>query len=188
MLLIQMTGPSGVGKTTIANRTRELLAESGLNAIVIDENKYRRLKWKDFGLCRKAREKRIKKMGLSACRLALDGAIVILDAINPFERVRRALKLKNPRVRTVSVTCDMKALMRRAIQKIYHIGSLPNDHPDKVYNLVGVNHPYEVPMDADFRLNTDDESPEDSAFRLASFIKREFEEFQKKLAINLALS
>ena len=64
----------------------------------------------------------------------------------------------------------MKALMRRAIQKIYHIVSLPNDHLDKVYNLVGVNHPYEVPMDADFSLNTDDESAEYSASRLFAIL------------------
>ncbi|MNL71309.1 adenylylsulfate kinase [compost metagenome] len=45
--------------------------------------------------------------------------------------------------------------MVRDTKGLYKKALLPDGHPDKIYNLTGLNDTFEVPFSADFTLNTD---------------------------------
>ena len=53
---------------------------------------------------------------------------------------------------------------------------LPGDHPEKIFNLTGVNDPFEPPDNPDLIIHTDKESIEASAGKLLQFILLHYEE------------
>ncbi len=75
-----------------------------------------------------------------------------------------------PHVKTVWINCDLDILIQRDTKQLYKKAMLPDDHPDKVKNLTGVNDPYESPENADLIINTGFESEESSVKLLYDFI------------------
>jgi adenylylsulfate kinase len=47
---------------------------------------------------------------------------------------------------------------------------LPEEHPDKIFNLTGVNDVYEKPIQADLYINTDLLTPDAAGELLLNFI------------------
>ena len=48
---------------------------------------------------------------------------------------------------------------------------LPDTHPDKIYNLTGIDDVYENPQNADFIVYTDRETLKESSQKIADFIR-----------------
>ena len=94
--------------------------------------------------------------------------IAIIAAIIPFDDVRKELKIKYG-ARTVWVHCSMDILVERDTKGLYKKALLPQDHPEKIFNLSGVNDVYDIPVDADLVICTHTENPETSARRLFAF-------------------
>jgi len=170
MLLIQLTGLSGSGKTTIANGVKKLLEEKNYRVEVIDGDIYRRILCTDLGFSKEDRNENIRRLGFVANLLATNGVIAIIAAINPYEEIRRELKEYGPHVYTVWINCDIETLIKRDTKQLYKKAMLPDDHPGKIKNLTGVNDPYELPQNADLVINTHLKSAEESNETLYSFI------------------
>lgn len=169
MLLIQLTGLSGAGKTTLANYAKIILERQGFNVEVIDGDIYRENICKDLGFSKEDRIENIRRLGFIGLTLARNNVITILAAINPFEEIRQELKNKADFVRTVWINCGLKALTERDTKGLYKRAFLPENDPNKLNNLTGVNDPYEVPQ-ADLIVKTDEEDETDSANKLVEFI------------------
>ncbi|MFW0718310.1 adenylyl-sulfate kinase [Pedobacter sp. N23S346] len=154
MLLLQITGLSGVGKTTLAQWVSHQLIELGHSCIVIDGDTYRKTLCKDLGFSHADRLENIRRLGAVGYEHAQKGTIAIIAAINPFEAARQELKsLYN--VKTVWIDCQMNTLIERDTKGLYRKALLPQGHPDKIMNLTGVNDVYERPVNADLYINTD---------------------------------
>lgn len=173
MLFIQMTGLSGAGKTTIAGLTQKLLEDKGFVVEIIDGDEYRKVLCRDLGFSKADRNENIRRLGFVGTVLARKGVIAIMSAINPYENMRAELKAQSNLVRTVWVKCDLETLFRRDTKGLYMRSQLPDNHPNKVKNLTGVNDPFDIPADADFILYSDAETPEQSAQKLFDFILKE---------------
>ena len=169
MLLIQMTGLSGTGKTTLSQKAQTLLENQGLKVEIIDGDVYRKTLCKDLGFSKKDRYENIRRLGSLAYQYVNEGTIAIVAAINPYEEIRKELK-ENYGAKTVWIKCDLDILIKRDTKGLYKKAQLPDGHPEKILNLTGVNDTYEIPVSPDLTIDTGIESADQSADRLYQFI------------------
>jgi adenylylsulfate kinase-like enzyme len=95
--------------------------------------------------------------------------IIMIAAINPFEDIRNELK-ENYGTKTVWVKCDMPVLINRDTKGLYKRALLHDDHPDKLFNLTGVNDTYELPISPDLVIDTSRETAAQSVQKLYDFL------------------
>jgi adenylylsulfate kinase len=169
MLLIQLTGLSGAGKTTLAQNIKRLLKAQQLSTEIIDGDSYRKTLCKDLGFSKEDRCENIRRLGKVAHSFIGSKDIAIIAAINPFEQIRNELKEKYA-AKTVWIKCDMSVLFERDTKGLYKRAALPDDHPDKIFNLTGVNDLYEEPSLPDLVVNTGNETIEQSTQKIYQFI------------------
>jgi adenylylsulfate kinase len=172
MLIIQLTGLSGSGKTTLSQFVKIKLEQQQITTELIDGDKYRETLCKDLGFSKADRHENIRRLGKIACKMAKACDVVIIAAINPYEEIRRELKLQYA-VKTVWVNCPLDELINRDTKGLYKKALLPDGHPDKVRNLTGVNDDYDVPTEYDLVINTYNEAVEESAGKFHDFIWNE---------------
>ena len=173
MLLIQLTGLSGAGKTTISREAKRQLTDLGYRVELLDGDEYRQNLCRDLGFSKADRLENIRRLGFVGQAFARQGVIAILAAINPYEEGRRALQDGDACVRTVFINCPQDTLELRDVKGLYARARLPEGHPERIGHFTGISDPYEAPECADLILQTDRESPAESAARLVAFILRE---------------
>ena len=173
MIFIQFTGLSGAGKSTIARSVKKQMEEDGFKVEVIDADIYRPVLCPDLGFSKEDRIENIRRLGFVANLLAKNGVITILAAINPYEATRKELILKGTKVKTIWINCDLETLIKRDTKGLYRKAQLPDGHPDKIYNLTGVNDVYEQPSVPDLIINTEFENIETSVKKVVDFINNE---------------
>ncbi|HYF30722.1 MAG TPA: adenylyl-sulfate kinase [Chitinophagaceae bacterium] len=168
-MVLQFTGLSGAGKTSIAEKLQQLLNSQGLAAEVIDGDKYRQTICKGLGFSREDRCENIRRLGAVAASFSKHGIIAIISAINPYDDVRQELKrLYN--ARTIWIDCDLQVLIARDTKGLYKRALLPEGHPDRIDNLTGINDTYEAPHDPDLIVCTTQEPLERSVEKVYEFV------------------
>ncbi|WP_423146563.1 adenylyl-sulfate kinase [Rubrolithibacter danxiaensis] len=170
MLIIQFTGLSGAGKTTLACQAKKDLEYDNISLEIIDGDFYRQTKNEDLGFSKEDRKENVRRLALAATSFEGRRSAVIIAAINPYEEVRRELKKKYA-AKTIWINCRLGDLLVRDTKGLYRRAYLPEGHPEKIYNLTGVNDPYEVPETPDLILNTHQETVAESLKKLCDFIK-----------------
>lgn len=170
MVLIQLTGLSGAGKTTLAHRVAEKLKGLGFSAVVLDGDIYRQTVFKDLGFSYEDRVENIRRLGELGYGYVLKGDIAIISAINPFEDGRRNLQ-RLYGAKTIWVDCELEKLKERDTKGLYKRAMLPDGHPEKLKNLTGVNDNYEEPIDAELHICTHLEDVEVSINRMLDYLR-----------------
>jgi adenylylsulfate kinase len=168
-MILQFTGLSGAGKTTLAQAVKEMLALRGIETVVIDGDVYRNTLCKDLGFSKADRCENIRRLGMVAAQAATDGNVVIIAAINPYESIRQELAQQYG-AQTVWIRCSIALLAQRDTKGLYKRAALPDGHPEKINNLTGVNDVYEAPFQPRLTIDTAAEPPAASADRLYGFI------------------
>ena len=171
-LFIQMTGLSGSGKTTLARFVQQRLRRKGIQVEVIDGDEYRAGLCRDLGFSKEDRNNNIRRLGFVAKVLARNNVVTIISAINPYEDVRKELKLLDPNSKLVYVKAGLKTVKERDTKGLYRKALLPDGHPEKINNFTGISDPFEAPGDVDLLIVTDSEDIESSAEKLEHFIMR----------------
>jgi adenylylsulfate kinase len=169
-MIIQFCGLSGSGKTTLAGHVHSLLKERNIAAEILDGDEYRKVFYAGLGFSREEKSSHIRHLAFLAGRFSEHHIISIISAINPFEDIRREVVRVYPFVKTVFIDCPVAVLIRRDTKNLYKKAMLPDNHPDKIFNLSGVNDPFEAPGNPDLVIKTDTESVETSSRRLLQFI------------------
>jgi adenylylsulfate kinase len=172
MLLIQMTGLSGAGKSSIASLTQHNLSNLGYKVQLLDGDECRRELCHDLGFARADRMENIKRLGYVGLLLAKHGVISILVAINPYQEARQALQNKSHLIKTVFIDCPIYITTQRDPKGLYRRALLPVDDPAHIDHFTGISDPYEAPTQPDLHIQTHTENPEQSAKRLTDFILR----------------
>jgi adenylylsulfate kinase len=147
--IIQFTGLSGSGKTTLSNA---LLPH--FNIKLIDGDVYRQTLCKDLGFSKADRLENIARLGAYAWSLIDEYDFIIIAAINPYEEARTSLKLKYG-ASLVWLRCDLQTLIQRDTKGLYRKALLPDNHPDKIHNLTGLNDTFDETQIADLIVDTD---------------------------------
>lgn len=167
--IIQFTGLSGAGKTTIALEAQRILS-ADYRVAVIDGDVYRQLICSDLGFSKADRIENISRLGAVALSMRADFEVIIIAAINPFNQSRKLLQ-RNCGARLVHIDCDLATLRERDTKGLYHRANLPDGDAQKINNLTGVNDVFEWPHFADLRIFTGGETLEKSMEKLLVFIK-----------------
>jgi adenylylsulfate kinase len=170
MILIQMTGLSGAGKSTIAQATHKRLTELGYKVELIDGDHYRQHLCHDLGFSKADRLENIRRLGFVGLTLARHGIISIMAAINPYEEARERLRQQSLMVKTVFVDCPLSTTTARDPKGLYRKALLPSNHPEHIGYFTGISDPFELPLNADLVLKTDIETIEESTELLIHFI------------------
>lgn len=169
MPLFQMTGLSGSGKSSIANLLKERLLAMNLKVEIMDGDEFRKTLCSDLGFSKEDRIENIKRLGFVANLLSRNEIITIIAAINPYNVARNNLKALYG-AKLIYVKCDVETLRQRDTKGLYERAFLPENHPDKIHNLTGVNDTFEIPENPDLVIDTSEETLEDSGEKVISFI------------------
>jgi len=169
-MFIQMTGLSGSGKSTIANKTKLELERQGYKVEVIDGDYYREHLCKDLGFSKKDRNENIKRLGFVGNVLAKNGVISIMSAINPYEEIRSELRKFGDHIKTVYVKADISVLTSRDPKGLYKRAMLPDSDPNKLKNFTGISDTFDPPLVCDLIIETDKQSEEESVKKLVKYI------------------
>jgi adenylylsulfate kinase len=168
-MLIQLTGLSGAGKTTLSQAVKVLLEKQSLLTEIIDGDVYRKTICSDLGFSKEDRCENIRRLGAIAGSFSKKNIIAIIAAINPFESARNELKEKYA-AKTIWIKCDVNILYDRDTKGLYKRTLLPDGHPDKLSNLTGVNDIYEAPVSPDLIIDTGTGTMQSCATALYDFI------------------
>ena len=171
-LFIQMTGLSGSGKTTLARLVQQRLRRKGIQVEVIDGDEYRAGLCSDLGFSKEDRNRNIRRLGFVAKVLARNNVVTIISAINPYDNVRKELKLLDPNGKLVYVKASLDTVKERDTKGLYRKALLPDGHPERINNFTGISDPFEPPTDVDLFIPTDSADIERSANTLEYFIMR----------------
>lgn len=164
-----MTGLSGAGKSTLANLLKDRLLAMNNKVEIIDGDEFRKTLCADLGFSKEDRIENIKRLGFVANLLSRNEIITIIAAINPYNDARNELKtLYNAKL--IYVKCDVETLRQRDTKGLYKRAFLPENHPNKINNLTGVNDTFEIPKNPDLVIDTSEECLEDSLKKVLGFI------------------
>ncbi|MDA6068560.1 adenylyl-sulfate kinase [Flavobacterium sp. AC] len=169
MILIQFTGLSGAGKTTLAQNVRHLLLDKSYKVEIVDGDVYRKTICRDLGFSREDRCENIRRLFNVAQNFVREDTIVLMSVINPYESLRNELRTYEF-VRTVYLDCSISNLIKRDPKGLYKQALLPDNDPNKISHFTGISDVFEIPSNADLVLKTDVETEIFSTNRLYSFI------------------
>ncbi|QPH37836.1 adenylyl-sulfate kinase [Pedobacter endophyticus] len=167
--VIQFTGLSGAGKTTLANGVQQELSRSNYKVAVLDGDVYRKTLCSDLGFSKSDRIENIKRLGRLAMEMSDDYDFIIIAAINPFQIARQWLR-DHLNAKLVYITCAIETLTIRDTKDLYRRAMLPKGHENKIYNLTGVNDYFEPPLAPDFIISTETDTVTKSIEKLKSFM------------------
>lgn len=171
-MIVQFTGLSGAGKTTLAHAVAEKLQQLQIAHLIIDGDVYRKTLCADLGFSAADRQENVRRLAKLAHEKSQAGAVVLLAVINPFAAIREQIE-KEYGAYTVWVDCALPTLISRDTKGLYKRALLPEGHPDKLHNLTGVNDVYEAPENPHVHLPTHLHSVDDAAEILFAFIYRQ---------------
>ena len=167
-----LTGLSGAGKTTMARRVAEKLAEQGLTRVeVLDGDELREHLSPGLGFSREDRDAHVTRVGYLARLLARNGALALVPVIAPYRHARDAVRSEHQTDGTpyalVYVSTDVTECARRDTKGLYAA-----QKEGKVAHLTGVDDPYETPENADLDLDTTDIDIDTAADHVIALAKK----------------
>jgi len=165
--VVWLTGLSGAGKSTIAQRLQQELAALGRPAEILDGDEVRTHLSAGLGFSKEDRDTNIRRIGYVARVLARNGGVAITAAISPYREVRDELRSLTPGFFEVYVRCSLEELVRRDVKGLY-----ARALRGEITNFTGVNDPYEEPPNAEVTVDTDRESVEASVDRILDALAR----------------
>jgi adenylylsulfate kinase len=156
------TGLSGAGKTTVAEIVEHELRERIGSVEVLDGDIVRTNLSKGLGFSREDRDTNVLRIGFVANLLTRNGVGVIVSAISPFKEVRDQVRREiGEGFIEIFVDAPVEVCAERDVKGLYkkaYSGEIPQ--------FTGVSDPYELPVDPEITLKTNEEEPADSARRV----------------------
>ena len=169
-MIILICGLSGAGKTTLAHSVKRKLESFNKSVEIIDGDEYRKMLFKELSYTRQDRMENIRRLGFIANKFSQRGIITLISAINPYEEIRQELAHTYSAVKIVSVNCPVDVLIGRDTKGLYKRALLPDGHPDKLYNLTGINDQFDFPEKADLYIDTSSQTIEECTDALFNFL------------------
>ncbi len=161
------TGLSGAGKTTISKLVEEELRTRGSKLEILDGDVVRENLSKGLGFSKEDRDTNIRRIAFVADLLSRNGVPVITAAISPYREIRaEAREMMGERFIEVYVKASVEACAERDVKGLYK-----KAFAGEIKEFTGVSDPYEEPLDAEVTLDTENESPEESAGKLITLLE-----------------
>jgi adenylylsulfate kinase len=166
-VIIWLTGLSGAGKTTIANRLKNIISQRDLNVEVLDGDVIRTNLSQGLGFSKGDRDINIRRVGYVANLLSRNGVIVIVAAISPYRAVRDEVKASSHNFIEVYVNAPIEICESRDIKGLYAAARNGN-----LKGFTGVDDPYEVPLHPNVTCFSDRESVDESVSKIVNALDK----------------
>lgn len=161
-LALMFSGLSGSGKSTLARDVAAWVSANSTRTVtLLDGDRVRQMLSSGLGFDPASRELNVRRIGYVAAEIARHGGIAICSPIAPFattrEEVRHMVELSGDFI-LVHVCTPIEECERRDLKGLYaraRLGQIPD--------FTGVSSPYDVPADADLRVDTTGVSRERAA-------------------------
>jgi adenylyl-sulfate kinase len=162
------TGLSGAGKTTISELVVEELQTRGSAIEVLDGDVVRQNLSKGLGFSKEDRDTNIRRVAFVADLLSRNGVPVITAAISPYREIRdEARQMMDGRFIEAYVKATVEECERRDVKGLY-----AKARSGEIKEFTGVSDPYEPPENPEVVLETEQESPEQSAQRIIAYLEQ----------------
>ncbi len=152
--LVLVTGPTGSGKSTIANALMVKLMEMGGRPVtLLDGDIVRKNLSSELGFSKEHRDLNIRRIGYVASEITKNGGIAICAPIAPYATTRRAVRedveafgaFVEVHVATSIEACEHRD--RKGLYKLARAG--------KIKEFTGISDPYDVPKKPELKLETE---------------------------------
>jgi adenylylsulfate kinase len=164
---VWLTGLSGAGKSTIAERLTQELEDIGRVTDVLDGDVVRTHLSKGLTFSREDRDTNIARIAFVCSLLVRHGAAVISAAISPFAQARNdARKQIGKGFVEVYVRCGLDELVRRDVKGLY-----AKALRGEIANFTGVSDPYEAPEAPEIIVDTEHESLDASIEKILAYLE-----------------
>jgi sulfate adenylyltransferase len=166
------TGLSGSGKSTVANGLRvKLLELGGRGVTLLDGDLVRKNLSSELGFSKEHRDLNIRRIGFVASEITRGGGVAICAPIAPYDSVRHE-------VREMVQSCGGFILVHvstplEVCEQRDRKGMYAKARAGIIKEFTGISDPYEVPEDADVRIDTSRMTPDEAVREVLSFLERE---------------
>ena len=164
---VWLTGLPRSGKSTVAGLLAGRLRAAGVTRLeLLDGDVIREGLCRDLGFSRADRTENIRRIGFVSKLLTRNGVGVIVAAISPYREDRELAREEIQSFVEVWCNASVEACAARDYKGLYEKAKR-----GEIDNLTGVNDPYEEPEEADLVLDTENETPEQSADRVMELLE-----------------
>jgi adenylylsulfate kinase len=164
--VIWLTGLSGSGKTTIARELEAYLTNNLHRVEVLDGDIIRQNLSPDLGFSKEDREVHNKRVIFLAKLLSRNDVVVIIPLISPYRVVRDFARGELGRFLEVFVKCSIETCIQRDPKGLYKKALA-----GEITKMTGIDDPYEEPLNPDVIVDTDKETPKESAHKIIDAAK-----------------
>jgi adenylylsulfate kinase-like enzyme len=166
-VVIWFIGISGAGKSTLAGQLRNALQARGIQNCLIDGDETRAFFDHDLGFSREERIANIQRILLAAHLLSQSGVAVVVANISPFEDLRQFARRKINNYHQIHLKKELAVSLEADVRRIYrnHLGKS---------DLVGVDIPFEEPLNSELTIDVDRQTPEQSLRTVLEFLNTKY--------------
>ncbi|MET8682990.1 adenylyl-sulfate kinase [Streptomyces sp. NPDC004732] len=166
---VWLTGLPSAGKTTIAYELAGLLRAEGRRVEVLDGDEIRTFLSAGLGFGREDRDTNVQRIGFVAELLARNGVLALVPVIAPFADSREAVRKRHQANGTgyleVHVATPVEVCSVRDVKGLY-----AKQAAGEISGLTGVDDPYEAPDSPDLRIESQDQTVQESAAALHALL------------------
>ncbi|MBZ3904694.1 MULTISPECIES: adenylyl-sulfate kinase [Streptomyces] len=159
---VWLTGLPSAGKTTIAYELAGRLREDGHLVEVLDGDEIREFLTADLGFSRADRHTNVQRIGFLADLLARNGVKALVPVIAPYADSREAVRGRHSASGAayveVHVATPVEVCSVRDVKGLY-----AKQAAGEISGLTGVDDPYEAPETPDLRIESQDQTVQESA-------------------------
>src|SRR5688572_32342803 len=161
------TGLSGAGKTTISKLVETELHNRRNRLEILDGDVVRENLSKGLGFSKEDRDTNIRRVAFVADLLSRNGVPVITAAISPYREIRdEARQQMDGRFIEAYVKASVEECERRDVKGLYAMA-----RAGEIKEFTGVSDPYEPPEHPELVLETENQTPEESAEEILAFLE-----------------
>ena len=161
------TGLSGSGKSTITTQLVKELRKRGSKLEVLDGDVVRENLSKGLGFSKEDRDTNIRRIAFVANLLSRNGVPVITAAISPYRDIRNeAREMMGDRFVEAYVNVSLEEAERRDVKGLY-----AKARAGEIKEFTGVSDPYEPPENPELVIETEQQSPEESAQQILAYLE-----------------
>lgn len=168
-VVMVFSGLSGSGKSTVARAVAEALEEDGRRTVsLLDGDVVRQLLSSGLGFDRESRLTNLRRIGWVGAQVAHHGGLAICAPIAPYASIRAEMRAMAESVGDfllIHISTPLAECERRDLKGLYakaRAGLIPE--------FTGISDPYDVPEDADLRIDTSSVSVEEATEQVLALL------------------